>query len=95
MKALITKNGNSDPIALADSTSEFKVSVVGIAKGGFDGKWTVEYSPNGNDWLAHEQMTDLTDSEAGNIFFQVPSIRIVTKDMTRGSLEIYAFGSVV
>lgn len=94
MKLLLTGNGNSNPIPLVANADDFKVSIIGIAKGGFDGKWTVEYSPNGNDWLAHEQMTDLIDSEAGNIFFQVPSVRINVKDMTTGSLEVYAYGSV-
>ena len=90
-------NGNgansTGTIWLNADSDNFKVSIMAIPAGGFDGKINVEYSPNGIDWFPHADMTGLTAKSAGNLFFPVPAMRSSVAGGTKGTVSVHVFGS--
>lgn len=95
MEVLIDSAKEGDSISLNHNADNFKVSVVVILSADFTGKWSLQFSPNGNDWINHEDLTDQTANAVNNLFFQVPYIRFNTAGMTAGSIKGYVFGSVL
>lgn len=92
MEILIDKNGESDPIEMPQNSMIFKYCLIGIPADGFDGNWTIEYSPNGDDWIPHEDAIDLSGQKTTNIFYQIPLVRVKVSNMSAGILKFYIFG---
>lgn len=93
MELIIDTAGITDPIDLNHNANNFKVSFIAIADG-FSGKWSLEFSPNGTDWISHEDLTDQTGGAVNNLYFQIPYVRINASGMTGGKLKAYLYGSV-
>ena len=91
-------NGNgansTGTIWLNADSDNFKVSIMAIPAGAFDGTINVEYSPNGIDWFPHADMTGLTAKSAGNLFFPVPAMRVSVAGGTNGTVGVHVFGSI-
>lgn len=85
----LTGNGDSKKVELNNNQSDFKVTLQVLVKDGFDGKATVQYSLNGEDWFPVEEMGNLTADKTGNLFFPVCYVRLVVVDMTTGKALLY------
>lgn len=94
MLIVIAGNATSDPVSTRFNDNNFKLSVTGLVKNSFDGKWSVEFSPDGIEWLPHEDLTDIATNKTGNVYFQMPYLRVVTKESTMGSVHVHMFGSI-
>lgn len=90
MKVILDKVGHSEAIKLNEQQANFKVTLVGVAKG-FTGTWGIQYSPDNITWLDHEEMHALTKTSTGNLFFNIPYIRLEVKTRTAGSIELHTF----
>lgn len=90
MQVTVQGNGVSDSMKLNVNQSNFKVTLIGILKDGFDGNYTVEYSPDEETWIAHEEMSALTLGTTGDLFFNIPWIRLNTAGSTKGSVTLHA-----
>lgn len=89
MKVTVTGNGASETIKVNVNQNNFKVTLIGVLKDGFDGNWTVEYSPDETDWISHEDMTALTKGKTGDLFFAIPFIRVKTAGSSSGSVDLH------
>lgn len=94
MQINITANGNSNPIALKADDANFKVTVIGLFLGGYNGTYKIQYSPDQINWIDHEVGTNIAANGCNNLFFNVPWMRIVSAGRTAGTLTIHVFGSV-
>lgn len=88
---LLINNGteNGDAHRLNENQSNFKVTLTGVPGNRFDGKWTVQYSPDGIEWINHEDMTQLTGVKTGDLYFNIPWLRLVTEDATTGEVKLH------
>lgn len=68
MEINITSNGNSNPISLKVDDANFKVSIVSVLSGGYDGKYTIQYSPDMINWIDHETAKDVSTNACNNLF---------------------------
>ncbi len=99
MEFNLSGNGAHDTgiIWLNPDHDNFKVSIMTLPAGGFNGTINVSYSPNGIDWFPHADMTGLTGAHAkaaGNLFFPVPALKIAVTGGTTGTVAIHVFGSL-
>lgn len=93
MEIKIDGSAQSEPISLDYQSKDFKVGVHGVVSADAVGKWSIQYSPNGNDWFDHEDLNSVTGNKSGNFYFNVPYMRIVSA-LTVGSVTVYLYGSV-
>lgn len=89
MVLTVAGSGVSDSQRINENQSGFKVTLIGIAQNGFDGTWTVQYSPDNINWLNHEDMTQLSGNKTGDLFFSIPWIRLKTETATTGDVELH------
>lgn len=99
MEIKINGNGANDSgvIWLNQDHENFKVSIMLLPAGGFDGTINVSYSPDGTNWFPHADMTGLTGAgakAAGNIFFPVPAMKVAVTGGTTGTVTAHVFGSL-
>lgn len=88
MKVTLSAKGVSEPVKVNVHQNDFKVTLIGVSKG-FTGKWGVEYSPDGESWLPHEDMYNLAVDTTGNLFFNVPQIRLRVLEHSAGEMELH------
>lgn len=89
MELTVAGSGVSDKLRLNENQNNFKVTLVGVTEGAFDGTWTVQYSPDGEKWLNHEDLNKVSGDKTGDVFFAVPWIRLKTEAATKGDVTVH------
>jgi hypothetical protein len=89
MELSVAGSGVSEAARVNENQSGFKVTLIGLAQNSFDGTWTVQYSPNGEDWLNHEDMTQISGNKTGDLFFAIRWIRLKTEGASTGDVMLH------
>lgn len=82
-----TKTGEAS--RLNENQADFKVTLIGVPSPDFNGKWSVQYSPDKGEWINHEEMTQLTGNKTGDLYFNIPWIRLVTEGASLGKVKLH------
>lgn len=85
----ITGTGTTEGKRLNENQAAFKVTLIGVPDRDFDGKWSVQYSPDNESWINHEDMTQLTGTKTGDLYFAIRYIRLLTEDATKGEVKLH------
>lgn len=85
----VVGSGVSGILRLNENQNNFKVTLVGVIEDGFDGTWTVQYSPDSEKWLNHEDMNALSGDKTGDLYFPIPFIRVKTEGATLGKVVVH------
>lgn len=86
MNVELSTTGTSDEIRVNEHQQNFKLGIFVIPGAGVTFSGAVEYTPDGENWMDVDDLADVSEKMAGNVFFPVCGVRLRLDSVSGGKV---------